>query len=225
MHTLPPRCSRLPWPNRPRAGLAGALLMLVCTAVAAGTTTVSGLGTPAVAELKFAININRFVYLRIGSATAVDPPVSFALTPSIPGAPGGTVPVPGGPTSVNWNGAAPVFSVAPSNNALPVEVRSNVGSVTLRANTVLPLKSGSNIIPMSQITVQTSDSTLSAPLLPDAGTSATSTTVSGNAFGNSYGNLVTWRKATWTFGYAPTPAQLPRAGDYTGQVTFTASAP
>jgi hypothetical protein len=40
--------------------------------------------------------------------------------------------------------------------------------------------------------------------------------------GTSFSNLVTIRNANWTFSYAPV---APAAGNYTGQVTFTASVP
>ncbi|HSW16328.1 MAG TPA: hypothetical protein VLJ86_03820 [Ramlibacter sp.] len=197
----------------------GCLALLACPVSAwSDTGTSTGLGNPAGASLRFGINIDKFLYLRIGTDGGSISTVSFNLTPSIPATP--TTPTNGNNQAVNWNAVAPSFTVTPSGNVLPVEVRSNGGTVTLRAATTTALTSGSNTIPMSRITIASSDNALPAPPLADSG-SGTSTSVTGTAFGN----LVTLRSANWTFTYAPTPAQTPMAGTYTGQVTFTASVP
>ncbi len=146
--------------------------------------------------------------------------VAFVLAPSIPGVP--TTPVAGSNTSVNWSGAAPSFSITPSGNVLPVEVRSNAGQVTLRATATATattaLASGANTIPLSEITIATSDSNLPAPLIPNTGTGAAVTVVA-----TAFAGLVTQRTANWTLSYANLASR--RAGTYTGQVTFTASSP
>lgn len=172
-------------------------------------------------DLDFTLSIDKFIFFRIGSGTWPTPggatsTVSFALTPSIPGGP--TTLATSNNTAVNWSGAAPSFSVTPSGNVLPVEVRSNAGQVVLRATATTPLASGANTIALSEITIATSDANLPAPLIPDAGTST-----GVNVTGTSFGNLVTLRNADWTFLYANL-AHHP-AGTYTGQVTFTASTP
>lgn len=177
--------------------------------------------TTGLVNLDFTIAIDKFIFFRIGDGAWPTPggttsTVSFVLTPSIPGGP--TTPVAGNNTSVNWSGAAPTFSVTPSGNALPVEVRSNAGQVTLRAAATAPLTSGANTIPLSEITIASSDSNLPAPPIPNSGTG---TTV--NVVGTSFANLVTQRTATWTFSYANLASRT--AGTYTGQVTFTASSP
>jgi len=197
-----------------------ALLLALQWATPARADTVSSSGpnrTPVSTNLKFAINIDKFVYLRLGDETTINT-ASFTLAPTIPA--GGTTPTTGNNRPANWSGAAPGFSVTASGNALPVEVRSNGGTVTLRATTSTALTSGSATIPMSRITVSSSDGNLPAPPLADTG-SGSSVTVTGTAFGNR----VTERTATWTFTYAPTATQLPLAGTYSGQIQVTASVP
>lgn len=177
-----------------------------------GTTTTT-------ARLDFVVDMGKFLFFRVGTgafpaaSTTVDT-VTLVSTPTIP--PGGTAPVTGNNTAVNWSGAVPAFTTPSAT--LPVEVRSNAGQVTLRASVTTPLTSGANAIPLSQILVTSSDANLPAPALPDTGT-GTPVNVAGTAFTN----LVTIRNATWTFSYTAALSQA--AGNYTGQVAFTASAP
>ncbi|MBE7367291.1 hypothetical protein [Ramlibacter pallidus] len=178
-----------------------------------------GSGTNAAsADLDFRIDIGKFLFFRVGSgayptaSTTVDT-VTLNTAPNIP--PGAVVPVPGNSTTVNWDGTLPI----PANSAsVPVEVRSNAGQVTIRATVVQPLTSGANTIPMSQIVMGTSDPALPAPVLPN-----TLTGPAVNVAGTAFSNLVTLRSATWSFSYSPAPGQP--AGNYTGQVRFTASSP
>lgn len=219
--------------HRQRAGtvLAAATLAAVAlwpaSAVADQQRVTNPMGNPnraisARARLDFVINMGKFLFFRVGtgafpSASGAIDAVSFITQPTIP--PGATALVNGSGMAVTWNGAPPVFSVAASNNVLPVEVRSNAGQVTLRATATTPLSSGANSIALSQIILTSSDGVnLPAPLIPDTGTGA-----SVNVTGTAFANLVTVRGANWTFGYANTVAAP--AGVYTGQVTFTASAP
>ena len=174
----------------------------------------------ASARLDFIANINKFIFLRVGTgayptANATVDTVSFALTASIPAT--ATIPVNGSNTIVSWNKVAPTFGTTVSA-VLPVEVRSNAGQVTLQASATTPLTSGANTIPMSSLVIATSDVNLPAPVVPNAGIGA-----SVNVVGSSFTNLVTTRAANWTFSYNNPTA--PTAGIYTGQVTFTASAP
>lgn len=172
-------------------------------------------------NLDFTIAIDKFIFFRIGDGAWPTPggttsSMGFVLTPSIPGAP--TTPVAGNNTSVNWSGAAPSFSVTPSGNVLPVEVRSNAGQITLRATATNALTSGPNSIALSEILIASSDSNLPAPLIPNTGTGA-----AVNVVPTAFAGLVTQRTANWTFSYANLSSRT--AGTYTGQVTFTASSP
>lgn len=175
-------------------------------------------------DLNFQINIDKFIFFRIGDGVWPTPggtpsQVNFTLTPAIPAVP--TLPTAGNNTAVNWSGGAPSFSVAATGNVLPVEVRSNAGQVSLRATVSTALTSGANVIPMSQIAIISSDSQLPAPLVPNSGT-GTAVIVAGGGAG-TVNSLVTLRSANWTFSY--TAATTPAAGSYTGQLSFTASAP
>ena len=179
----------------------------------------------AAVNLDFRINIDKFIFFRLGDAawlglSAGVSTVAFTLTPSIPSAP--TVPVTGNNTGVPWNGGAPTFTVAATGAVLPVQVRSNAGQATLRATVSAALTSGANTIPMTEILVSSSDgANLPAPPIPASGTGAT-VNVAGGGPGTVNG-LVTNRSANWTFSYANS-ASYP-AGTYSGQLTFTASTP
>jgi hypothetical protein len=173
----------------------------------------------ASADLDFQIDIGKFIFFRVGTggyptASGTVDTVTFNTAFTIP--PGAVTPANGNNTTVNWNGALPTFT-APTTT-LPVEVRSNAGQITIRANVVTPLVSGSNSIPLSQIVLSTSDANLPAPVIPNTGTGA-----SVNVVGTAFTNLVTQRTANWTFAYTPLTTQA--AGNYTGQISFTASSP
>lgn len=204
------------------AALVAAALVAVHAPLRAGTSTTTGLGTPAFTDLKFTVNIDKFVFFRLGDGTwpAVSGSINtaaFTLAPTIPGGP--TTPVAGNNTAANWNGGTPVLAVSPAAGvSLPVEVRSNGGQITLRATASTPLTSGANTIPMSEITIATDDPTLPAPAIPNTGTGGTV-----NVTPTAFGTLVTQRAANWTFSYANITNRP--AGFYTGQVTFTASSP
>lgn len=174
----------------------------------------------ASARLDFITNIHKYLFLSVGtgafpSASATIDTVAFTLTPSIPGVP--TTPANGNSISVNWNANLPTMG-ASSTIVLPVAVRSNAGQVTIRATATTGLTSGANTIALSSIVITSNDSNLPAPLVPNAGLGA-----SVNVSGSTFSNLVTSRAANWTFAY--NNAALPSAGIYTGQITFTASAP
>ena len=220
------------WPPPARRRLATQALWVLLASAACGplahadtqtATAPSSNPTQAVsvtARLDFTIDMGKFLFFRVGTGTypAADgtiASVSFAPQPSIPA--GGAAPVDGNNTAVNWSSAAPVFST-PGTTALPVEVRSNAGQVTIRATATSPLTSGANSMALSRVTIASSNTALPAPLIPDTGTGA-----AVNVAGTAFSNLVTVRSADWTFSFNPNPA--PQAGTYTGQVTFTASAP
>lgn len=204
-------------------------LTLVCSSTAWADTSSSGSSSnPAVSTgrvaLNFSIQIDKFLFFRLGDGAWPTPggtpsSIGFTLSPSIPATP--TTPAAGNNTTVNWNGAAPNFAVAASGNVLPVEVRSNGGQVTLRASVATALTSGSNTIPMSEIVVTSSDANLPAPVIPASGT-GNAVSVPGGGSG-TVNSLVTMRSATWTFGFANSASWY--AGNYSGQLQFTASVP
>lgn len=203
---------------------AGCLVALLPTCAAqAGTSTGLGLGTPAGVDLKFTVNIDKFVFFRLGDSawptlSGTVSSAAFVLTPSIPGGP--TTPNVGNHTAANWSGGAPTFSVTPSAGfTLAVEVRSNGGPVSLRATVASPLTNGTTTIPMSEIAVTSSNNQLLAPAIPASGGPGSSVTVTPT----DLTGFVTQSSANWTFKYLNS-ANRP-AGNYQGTVTFTASAP
>ena len=218
-------------PRCPLMLVRQALLPLALAAlgsVAQAGSATSGTGnlprtTPAVA-LNFAIQIDKYVFFRIGDGAWPTPggttsQVGFSLSPSIPAVP--TTPANGNNTAVNWNGAAPPFAVTASGNVLPVEVRSNGGQVSVFATVTTPLTSGSTTIPMNALSATSSDANLPAPPIPASGT-GTSVNVTGGCTG-TVNSLVTIRTANWTFAYDNSVSRT--AGNYSGQLSFTASVP
>ncbi len=203
-----------------------AVLLAGCAALSAqadSVTTIGALPRTAAVDLKFQLSIDKFLFFRIGDGAlpnvgGTTPAVSFNVSAAIPAQP--TTPVSGSNTGVNWSGGAPSFTVTPSGNVLPVEVRSNGGQVSLRAAVTTPLTSGSATIPMSDVGVTSSDAALPAPAIPATGT-GTAVNVTGGGSG-AYNSLVTLRSANWTFSLA---SGNYAAGVYNGQVTFTASTP
>lgn len=218
--------------TRPARTAVRGMAAIACAAGIAATmpaaradssTSAAGANVPrsTQASLDFTIGIQKFIFFRIGNGELPTPggspsTVTFMLTPSIPGVP--TTPAAGNNTAVNWSGAAPSFTVTPSGNMLPVEVRSNAGQITLRATATAPLANGANTIPLSEITIASSDANLPAPAIPNSGTGSPV-----NVVGTSFSNLVTQRNANWTFSYLNSASRT--AGTYSGTVTFTASTP
>ena len=202
--------------------LAGALL---APAAQADSRSVSG-GVPlqAQVELRFAIQIDKFVYLRIGDGSLSSPgtpsTVAFTLAPSVPGGPAS--PTGGSNRPADWTGAVPSFTVGASGQVLPVEVRSNAGQVRLYATVTAPLASAGNTIPMSHIAIASDQaSTLPAPTLPASGIGSTVDVAGGGA--GTFSPLVTARSANWTFSLPTGNAASYAAGQYSGQLTFTAA--
>nr|WP_312989976.1 hypothetical protein [Comamonas koreensis] len=218
--------------QRRQLGLMRQALLLMLAAGSAGVQAASSTAGPsnnpalttARVALNFSIQIDKFLFFRIGDGAWPTPggttsQVSFSLSPSIPAVP--TTPVNGNNTAVNWSGAAPTFAVAASGNVLPVEVRSNGGQVSLFATVTTALTSGANTIPMNMVSITSSDAALPAPTIPATGT-GTSVNVSGGGTG-AVNSLVTIRNANWTFGYNSTISRT--AGNYSGQLSFTAAVP
>lgn len=231
-------CRRFFRQNAGQSWLAAAGLVsgLVWATGHAEETTNQGGGTRATTvRLDFTINIDRMVYLRVGNggahaggASGTGPAASGAINNlslglgpmSIPGVP--TTTVNGNNQAVNWNGAAPGY--ATPSASLPVEVRSNAGQVRITAQVSAPLTNGSVIIPMSEIAITSSNvAQLPAPVVPDTGTGPAVNVALGGPGTAAAPTLLTYRTANWSFNYVP--VTLPVAGNYSGQITFSASAP
>lgn len=217
----PLRPASNPWASPAALGMALIALSLASSCALADQDVRNGNGgtLTASARLDFAITINKFLFFRVGTggfptASSTIDTVAFNLSASIPAT--GVTPVAGNSTAVNWSGALPTFTAGTS--ALPVEVHANAGAISIQASPTTPLTSGAHTLPMSSIVVTSSDTNFPAPPIPNAGTGV-AVAVTGTAFSN----LVTHRNAQWTFAYNGT--NTPYAGAYTGQVTFTASAP
>lgn len=204
------------------------LALAAASSSAQAASATSGTGnlprtTPAVA-LNFSIQVDKFLFFRIGDGAWPTPggttsQVGFSLSPSIPAVP--ATPTTGNNTAVNWNGTAPTFAVAASGNVLPVEVRSNGGQVSVFATVTTALTSGANTIPMNMVSITSSDAALPAPTIPASGT-GTSVNVTGGGTG-TVNSLVTIRNANWTFAYNSAISRT--AGNYSGQLSFTAAVP
>lgn len=179
-------------------------------------------------NLRFQISIHKFLFFRLGDGawpnkSSTVNKVEFVLQPA--GIPGSTAPHPvegSNNAPVNWTGGAPSFSVTATNNVLPVEVRSNAGTVTLKVDAINPLTNGGGqTIPISAIDISSSDGALPPPSPPEVGQTAT---VATGGPGSDFAQ-VTQRSANWTFSFAPGDASGYAAGTYHGRITFSASAP
>lgn len=166
------------------------------------------------ARLDFKINIDKFIYFRLGNATSVET-VNLTTIPSIPTGTTPVTPTNGNNKAVIWNGSAPSF--VSTTVSLPVQVLSNAGQVSIKTTVNSPLTNASSSLPFSAITITSSDSNLPAPPVPDTGSGS-----SVNVTPTSYG-LVTSRNANWAFAYNSSQALIP--GVYAGELLFTASAP
>ena len=186
------------------------------------------------ASLDFSVNIEKFIFLRVGTggsftgaesgtgpaANGTVDTVSFTASAIIPAVP--TAATNGVNKTVNWSGGAPTFA-ASAPVTLPVEVRSNAGQVRITVQATTPLTSGSNTIPMTAIAITSSSAQLPAPVVPATGVSLAVNVAVGGVGTAAAPTLLTYRTANWTFAYTPS-ASVP-AGVYNGQITFTASAP
>lgn len=172
----------------------------------------------ASARLDFNIFIEKYIFLGIGSgagsfsttSNTVDT-LKFNTRYDMP-----TTPSDGNSQTYSWDGKAPVLSA--NTIILPVAVSSNAGQVSVRASSNGPLSSGALTIPLSDIEIESSDTAFPAPVLPASGSSN-----SVNVAGTAFGGLVTERQAEWAFSYEPSTP--PAAGEYQGEIVFTASAP
>jgi hypothetical protein len=166
------------------------------------------------AELKFDLLIGRFLYLQIGSVGTTVDTVVFDLTTLAPSNfTSGTA------STLALGNGVPVSASA--GGSVPVLVRSNSGSVTLSVSNNgggLGLSNGANrYLSYNSILVQSTNASLPAPLLTNAGGNAV--TINGVL----YSGRVVDQSTVWTFQLANNIVPLP--GTYSGQVTYTASSP
>ena len=204
-----------------RLGLA-LLIGLIAASVRAELSTMAGTNAnshralTATARLDFKINIDKFIYFRVGGASSIDT-VSLTTTASMPTSTTPVTATNGNNQSVAWSGAAPSFA---TTNAvvLPVQLSSNAGQVNLKTTVSSALSNGASTIPFSGLNISSSDSNFPAPPVPDSGTGA-----SVNVTPTAFSNLVTMRDANWSFTY--TSSQSLAAGVYNGELAFTASSP
>jgi len=184
------------------------MVMALCYANPASAETAFDSGTGALsaaARLNFEIVIPRFVYFRVGQAGIGIDTVQFDPT-----------------AEQVAEGTAGIVATSGSGD-VSVSLVSNAGGVT-----ITPTNNGSgnglsdggaiaNYISYGQIDTSSNAGTLSAPALTNAGGTAVSITPNINA-------NVTNISATWTYTYN-NPTNPPAAGNYTGQVTYTAATP
>ena len=164
--------------------------------------TVAAAAQSASARLNFRVTVPKVIYLQVGTGTAftdvttVDE-VLFALTA----------------TQVTTAGA-----VAASGAGVTARIMGNGGNVSLTANGAsggLANATAGTSIAWSDITGTSSSTSLPHPAIGNgaAGAASSLTAVAG----------IVNQTATWTFSYAN--AATVAAGDYTGQVTYTAALP
>lgn len=210
----------------------GLMLLWACTAspvawaelsTQGGTNGNPHRGLTAVARLDFNINIDKFIYFRVGGGSAypstsstIDT-VNLTTVISLPTTAGAINTVEGNQQAIAWNKSSPSF-VTTGVASLPVQLRSNAGQVSIRASVSTPLTNGSDTLPFSNLSISSSDSNFPAPPVPDSGTGA-----AVNVVPTAFNNLVTIRDTNWLFAYNSTQALS--AGVYSGQLLFTASAP
>lgn len=181
--------------------VAAALLAYVTTSAAfAESRIVSGnaVTTGAAARLNLQVTIPEFIALKVGTGalfgndTTVDS-VSFTLTES------------NATSDTTINGSAPVA----------VQLVSNVGNVSF-SSSGNPLSNGTVSIPLSRISVSSSNTALPHPTF-----GAAATTLAPPA-----GSRVINASSNWTFSYAHQGSTAPvGAGTFATQVTYTAAKP
>jgi hypothetical protein len=174
----------------------------------------------ATVYLDFNLTVGKFIFFRVGDGAYPDTSSTVnevVLTASATHLPSN---VSDGNSQVfSWDGTAPVINSS-NSMSLPVEVRSNAGQINIKTTVTSALAKGSEIIPFSDIKINSSDSNLPAPVIPDSGTGASVNVLGGGS--SIGGTLVTERAANWTFNYVPSTTGL-SAGTYSGTLTFTAS--
>lgn len=187
--------------------------LVAAVAVAAGFagTAQAASGTDTTSPYSVANNVNfsivipGFLFFRVGALAATN-----TLTFTVPD------------TDIG-NPALPVAATGgdAAASALNVEVRGNVGQITITptvssATGLTSVTVGNGTIDFAQIATTSSDNTnLAAPALANTGGSIVQPVINANR--------VTNRTAVWTYSYLN--ATVPGAGTYTGTATYTATAP
>lgn len=177
---------------------------------ASATDTVAAYSIPL--NLNLQIVIPGFLYFRVGPDSGVEDTIVF------------TVP------AANVGNSTPVAGTGGDAGAgSNVVVRGNNGQVTLTVSAVagggngLGTGTGSDgYINYNTITTNSTNANLPAPVMANA-PGATSAPVLGCDVACAGLGKVTNRSSVWSFSYAN--ATVPSAGNYTGQVTYTASTP
>lgn len=182
---------------------AGFVAVLLCAAPAAHAasnfaTAPSGTLSTSV-NLQFSITIPRFVFLRVGSAGAVN---TLIYSPTVT-------------QIVNSTGVLATGGDTGSGNSdVTVQVRGNAGNVTLTAVTGTPnLTNGGNAMPWTTLTATSPTGTITAP--PFNSGSTVLTAVSG----------VVNQSGSWRYTWTNPVNTVYASGTYAGTVTYTAATP
>ena len=212
-----------------RAGLRASLLFILTgTFVCADEDRDNGPGGgfQASVQLRHRIFIPQIIYLRVGSAipgTVDKVTIDIANSPSFTGGGIGNNQSHAG-SGVPLGNAIPVPATA--NGTLSVDLRSNVGSVTLGydLDNLNGLSNGAGrFIPYDQIETVSNNTNLLAPILSNNGSGAGGSPNVVVVTGNLFSGRVINRQANWTYSYKN--EIIPVAGTYTGRITYTAAAP
>jgi hypothetical protein len=180
--------------------LAGTLAAATPWARAASNFSQAASGSISTSvNLQFSITIPRFVYLRVGSAAAVN---TLAYAPT--------------PTQIATSAAVTATGgdTGPGNGDVTVQVIGNAGNVTLTAVTGTPsLTSGANTIPWSTLTATSPTGAITAPPFN-----------TGSTVLNAAGGVVN-QTGSWRYSWTNPASIVYAAGTYAGSVTYTAATP
>lgn len=184
------------------AAVAAAVAAPLSAHAESDINTVSAAGQSASARLNFRVTVPKIIFLQVGTGTAFSDvatidEVAFTLTAAQVTTPG---------------------AVAATGAGVTARVLGNGGNVSLTAlgatGGLSNVAAGSSIA-WSAITGTSSSASLPHPAIGDGAAGAASTLTATAGIVN--------QTATWTFSYAN--AATVAAGDYTGQVTYTAALP
>jgi len=180
----------------------------------------TGGGLNASVDLNHRVVIPQIIYFRLGAESPGDvDKLRFNVSP---GGVGDGNNQSYGTSSVPIGDGTPVS--AGTGGTIPIRIASNVGTLTLSYDLSDPLglrSPAGNYIPFDEITIVSADPAgLPAPQLANAGAGgAISVPITGNLFNGR----VVRRSSTWTFSYDN--SQIVEAGEYSGRVRYTVSAP
>ena len=171
-------------------------------------------------ELEYEIVIPRVLYFRVGTAGNTIDTVEFDVGQTLGAGNDMVKSTPGLPLG---NGApiAATSSNAGGQGVIPVEIRANVGNVSIHttvSNAQGLVGDNGHFLNYDQIKTDSSDSaSFPAPVLANSSIAPVAIAPSG------FGGHVTIRNAEWTYTYLN--QTTPAAGVYTGTVTYTATSP